>query len=249
MFVAFLSRDILYYDVSMIFIALFTIELLLLFLSSRVLTGLISKLIFSLSKNKIGTVYFLSFLFLPGVIIHELSHFLIASILLVRCKDMEFTPKIHGNTVKLGSVQVEKTDFIRSAVIAFAPTIIGCSIITAVLLYFTPGIFNLSKISVWQTLIFLYVLFQIGNTMFVSRKDIEAALKFLLVLSSLLIILYLFNIKILEYFFEFLQKNNTQSFFKELDLFFLVPLFINFSFILAFKSIIRLSYYKLYFLL
>lgn len=239
MLVSFLSRDILYYDISMIFIALFTIELLLLFLSARVLTDLISKLIFSFSRNKTGTVYFLSFLFLPGVIVHELSHFIVANILFVRCKDIEFTPKIHGNTVKLGSVQIEKTDFIRSAVIAFAPTIIGCSIITGTLLYFTPDIFNLSKTSVWKMLIFLYVLFQIGNTMFVSRKDIETALKFLLVFSSIFIITYFFNIKILEYFFEVLQKNNTSSFFKELDLFFLMPLGINFGIALVLKIFLK----------
>lgn len=223
----------------MFYILLFIFELVLLFFSSRILTGLISRLIFSLSKNNTGTVYFLSFLFLPGVIVHELSHLLTASILLVRCKDIEFTPKIHGNTVKLGSVQVEKTDFIRSALIAFAPTIIGCFIITGVLVYFTPDIFNLSKISVWQTLIFLYVLFQIGNTMFVSRKDVEIALKFLIVFSSILIILYLFNIKTLEYFFELLQKNNTPSFFRELDSFFLIPLAINLVFILCLKVLLK----------
>lgn len=223
----------------MFYILLFIFELVLLFFSSRILTGLISRLIFSLSKNKTGTVYFLSFLFLPGVIVHELSHLLTASILLVRCKDIEFTPKIHGNSVKLGSVQVEKTDFIRSALIAFAPTIIGCFIITAVLFYFTSDIFNFSKTPAWRMLIFLYVLFQIGNTMFVSRKDVETTLKFFLVFISLFVVLYLFNIRLLEYFFEILEKNNAPSFFRELDLFFLIPLAINLVFTLGLKVLLK----------
>lgn len=223
----------------MFYILLFFFELVLLFFSSRILTVLISRLIFSLSKNKTGTVYFLSFLFLPGVIVHELSHLLTASILLVRCKDIEFTPKIHGNSVKLGSVQVEKTDFIRSALIAFAPTIIGCFIITAVLFYFTSDIFNFSKTPAWKMLIFLYVLFQIGNTMFVSRKDIETTLKFFLVFISIFVVLYLFNIRLLEYFFEVLEKNNAPSFFRELDLFFLIPLAINLVLTLGLKVLLK----------
>ena len=81
----------------MLFLVLIFLELLVLFLSSRILTRTLSLFFYRVTKSQTTTVYLLSFLFLPGVIIHELAHLLSANLLFVRTGEVEFMPQIRGN--------------------------------------------------------------------------------------------------------------------------------------------------------
>lgn len=164
----------------MVYLLFFLVEIIFLFFLSRILTRLLSKFIVIVVRSKNVTIWLLSLLFLPGVIIHELSHLIISSILLVKAGEIEFIPKIIGNSVKLGSVQIKKTDFIRKSLIGFAPFVVGMSILLLIFYYFLPDIKNLSSVLSLEFVISLYVIFQVSNTMFSSRKDIEGAIKLIL---------------------------------------------------------------------
>src|SRR4051812_17870011 len=105
----------------MLFLLLFFLELILLFILSRFLSRSLSLLFYHGTKSEKWAVWLLAIVFLPGTIIHELAHFLTAALLLVHVGDVEFMPKVHGSSVKLGSVAIGHTDIIRRAVIGFAP--------------------------------------------------------------------------------------------------------------------------------
>lgn len=133
------------------------------------------------------TISILAFIFLPGTIIHELAHYLMARLLFVPVGKMEFLPKQEGDTVKLGSVSIASSDPLRRLLIGVAPFLAGTSLIIITL-------FIAERESFWginyAMLIIFYILFEIGNSMFSSKKDLEGAIA--VVLFVLLIIAFLF---------------------------------------------------------
>lgn len=202
----------------MFFLLLFILELLLLFFLSRSLTQSLSQLFFFITKSRKAVVNLLSFIFLPGVIIHELSHLIMASILFVPTGEIEFTPQLRdGKAIKMGSVAIGKADPFRRALIGVAPILAGVSIIAGALFYFTSS-------TSFSVIILLYVLFQITNTMFSSSKDVEGTVELLLVIIILLIALYFIGFRVPQAFINTLFSQNNVDVLKRLNLLFLVPL-------------------------
>lgn len=158
------------------FILLF-LEVATLFFLSRKMSKTLSKFI---------SINFLSFLFLPGVIIHELSHLLISVILFVRVGNMEFTPKKSDNGFKLGSIEIAKTDIIRRSVIGFAPVFVGLTIIIGIVYLFSSITVFLEDKNTYVVasviLVITYILFAVSNTMFSSSRDMEGTVETLIAL-------------------------------------------------------------------
>jgi hypothetical protein len=127
---------------------------------------------------------------LPGIIIHELSHLFVAAILFVPVGNMEFTPKRSGNGVKLGSVEIAKTDPVRRSIIGFAPVFIGLTLVIGIVYLFLSNILFFQNKSpyvyITVILVLVYLLFAVSNTMFSSRADMEGTVE---ILTALLIIL------------------------------------------------------------
>lgn len=134
-------------------------------------------------------IYF--YMLAPGVILHELSHWLFAKLLFVRTGDLAlFRPnsRANGPKVTLGYVEVYRTDPIRQSLIGLAPLPAG--IATLLLLSRTLG-FNvfsnnssqvlnslaLFPADLWQSLsqplnlVWLYLVFTISNGMLPSQPD------------------------------------------------------------------------------
>lgn len=144
----------------------------------------------------------MAFLFFPGTVIHELSHAIMAGLLGVRVGTMEFIPVIEGERVKLGSVQVAQTDFVRRFFIGAAPFFTGTLLILGLLYYAASNqLFG----NIWITLLIGYAVFEIGNTMFSSKKDMEGALELLITIVVVTVIIYLLGVRLpamnLENFF------------------------------------------------
>src|SRR5258708_17320267 len=175
----------------MLFILTFLLEFAVLFFLSRELSRAISHLLLRITKKQTVTIYLLSILFMPGVIVHELSHMLMAGMLMVPVGHMEFIPQIHGNSVKLGSVAIAKTVPLRRFLIGVAPILIGLTVIFSIYFFLFA---NTLVIFSWQTLLFLWVLFEVGNTMFSSRKDMEGAIGFLVIASLFIFALFFFGL-------------------------------------------------------
>lgn len=164
----------------MIYLLLFIFELaLLFFLSKRVINSL-SRIIFKVTRSHRVVVHTLAIIFLPGTIIHELAHLLFAGVMFVPVGEMNVLPEIEETSVKLGSVQIGKTDPFRRIIVGVAPVLLGLILIFSIFLLVKIG-----SAPWWQVTLAFYLLFEIGNTMFSSRKDIEGSILFIILIVTL----------------------------------------------------------------
>jgi hypothetical protein len=143
-----------------------------------------------------------SLLFLPGVFLHEISHFAMARILGVRTGKFSIIPKrLEGGRLQLGYVETAKTDFFRDALIGAAPLVTGGIFIAF------AGVSRLGLNTIWVNLIhaqisslnlaiksiavrpdfwlWFYLTFAISSTMLPSASDRRAWLPLILVILGL----------------------------------------------------------------
>jgi len=67
-----------------------------------------------------------SLIFLPGVVLHELSHFIMSKLLRVRTGRLSLIPQQVGNgRLRMGYVETAQSDIFRDALIGFAPLLTG----------------------------------------------------------------------------------------------------------------------------
>lgn len=174
------------------FYLVFFAQLVLLFFLSRKVTRRIGSFIFRLTGSEAWTGYVMSLFFLPGTFVHEVSHFLFALILLVPVRQIELTPKVEEGKVNMGRVPIAKVDFVRRTLVGIAPLFLGTLLIIAALYFLTSR--GLASSPLYMFLAG-YLVFEIGNTMYLSKKDLEGAWLFFVVLALLLVALYLFGFR------------------------------------------------------
>jgi len=217
-------------------ILIFLLELLVLFFLSRSLTSHLSFLLRAIFRSQRVTIILMAFIFLPGTIIHEFAHAIMAKLLFVYVGKMELMPQLHEDTLKLGSVEVGKTDIIRNFLIGIAPFIVGTSLLLLVLWYaFTNNIFGFNFFS-FLVLCFTFI---VANTMYSSRKDMEGAVEFFLLVIAPIIFLYFIGVRIPGISFETLRGSGIENYFKMGSIFLAVPLLLDISFILFAKVLLR----------
>lgn len=97
-----------------------------LLLAQRALHGEIQIILLALTRSEAATISLFSLLFLPGALLHELSHYLMARLLQVRTARFSLLPEVlPGGKLKLGFVETESTDLLREALIGAAPLLTG----------------------------------------------------------------------------------------------------------------------------
>lgn len=153
---------------------------------------LISYLLFK--TPKLG-LYLYFFLFLPGIIVHELSHFFMASLLAVPAGEIDIFPKkIDEKRYTLGSVKYAPTDPLRQNLIGIAPIIFGSIIITFLVKFglkipLTQTLPSLNQLAINSSnLLFLYLILTISNSIFISKEDQKS----ILALPTIIVLLILF---------------------------------------------------------
>mgnify|MGYP001065205454 CR=1 FL=1 len=135
---------------------------------------------------------------LPGIVLHELSHAIMAILLGARIGRISIRPKLAGQRVQLGFVPVEKTDPIRASLIGLAPLLVGSGAILLIgYLVFDIGTVRAALVAGdWTSVlaglegmlkasdawIWAYLIFAVGNTMLPSRADRQAWLPVILFL-------------------------------------------------------------------
>ncbi len=179
------------FHLSLTFIILF-----LLFLIAQKISSYIYYFLLLFTASQRFSVSILSLILLPGTIIHELSHFLFASILRVPTGELSVIPTIDEKTgqVKAGKLEIGKVDPFRYAIVGLAPTIIGIFLIYVSGKLFFPQ--QLAVNNYLLTTIGVYLLFIISATMFSSNKDMES-LKIALPITCLIILsLYFIGLRL-----------------------------------------------------
>jgi hypothetical protein len=153
----------------------FFLLLFILFVVTGKLTNSLYRIFYLITLSKNVSIWLLSLLILPGTIIHEISHFLSATILRVPAYDLSIIPRIEkdGN-IKAGELIIGDTDPIRRTIIGLAPMLSGL-----LLIYFTGNILSTNLPNILNTkyyiLIFfgIYSFFAVSSTMYSSKKDLE----------------------------------------------------------------------------
>tara|TARA_B100001123_G_scaffold448165_1_gene608126 strand:- start:1590 stop:2240 length:651 start_codon:yes stop_codon:yes gene_type:complete len=129
--------------------------------------------------------------FLPGVVLHEMSHLIVARLLGVPTMGFSVWPKKQSDgSLRLGYVHTKKVDFVRESLIGVAPLIFGCAAVAAIGLKlldlddvgmallrgdFINGFINVLHVFRSTDLfIWGYILFALSNTMMPSSSDRRA---------------------------------------------------------------------------
>jgi len=135
------------------------------------------------------TIYkIISFIFLPGTIIHELSHFFAAIVLFLPVKDIQIFPKFEEGQIKLGHVLYVKKDFLRGILVGVAP------FFGALFLFFGLSFFNLfPNKNLGINVALIYLIFTVSSLMFSSKQDLVDIGYLIPFLLFLLIIVYIFQ--------------------------------------------------------
>lgn len=153
---------------------LFTIQFFILFLLAQAFAKNFFRFWFLLTKSEIWAMRLSSVFLLPGTLIHELSHWLVAELVQVRTGDINLMPKYEeGEGIKLGSVKIARSDVFRRTLIGIAPVIVGLILIVSLASLLPSPIW--SGFVIIPDLLIIMVIFLISNTMFSSKKDMEVA--------------------------------------------------------------------------
>ena len=140
----------------------------------------------ALTGNPGCAIRLLFYLLLPGVLLHELSHYLVAKLLLVRTSGFNIGI---GNTrkkqVSLGSVNIERTDPLRESLVGVAPFVVGLTAIWLIAgwgfsMWPNSGLTLVQMIERvrdygydWTTWLDLYLVFAVSTAMIPSESDRE----------------------------------------------------------------------------
>lgn len=144
---------------------------------------------YTLTRSQNSATLAIFLIFLPGVIIHESAHWLMARLIGLKTGKFRVWPKRSGKYIGLGSVSVESRDPIRDSLVGIAPLLVGTILVTMMgrVVFDTSAVTALLSQGDWweATLAFrqelnrpsgfvwAYLLFTIANAMMPSASDRE----------------------------------------------------------------------------
>ncbi len=150
------------------------LSLFLLYFSGRSLLFQLTHLVHRTGGSRRFLIVLWSLIFLPGTIIHELSHFFLAILVGARTGKIEIFPEFldmddEGGGVALGSVQTQKLNILQGVLVGLAPFFVGLGLLVwlGALIqqsYFIPNYTALILQS--------YLFFTISNSFFPSHSDL-----------------------------------------------------------------------------
>jgi hypothetical protein len=158
-----------------------------------------------LSRNPRITQVIFSLVFLPGVFLHEISHFIMAKILFVPTGKFSLLPHARSDgTLRLGYVETATGGFIRDSLIGVAPLAAGCVIVSYVassqmnvvplwdlILNGEWGVFWITLSSVLNSSgfwLWFYLAFAVSSMMMPSQSDRHAWLPLGILIIGLIIL-------------------------------------------------------------
>jgi hypothetical protein len=183
----------------------FLLMLVPLIVLQRLLHREIQAVFLILTRDTRLTMGIFSLFFLPGVFLHELSHFVMAKILQVRTGRFSVLPQtLPDGRLQLGYVETARSDVVRDSLIGAAPLIVGTLFVAYVAIYhlqmrvlwdvFRNGQFNLFWMgvralpSVRDFYLWFYLAFAVSSTMMPSGSDRHAWLELLIAVGVLIVI-------------------------------------------------------------
>ncbi len=149
---------------------------------------LIQEIVYLLSGSEDMAMVILFLIYLPGILIHEASHWLVARLLGLKTSNFRVWPKYTRNTIGLGSVTVSSGGTVYDSLVGLAPLLVGSALIVLI----GEQVFDTQTLAfAWRTgrlldgltfvvdglahkpdsLLWSYLLFAIANAMMPSASD------------------------------------------------------------------------------
>jgi hypothetical protein len=164
------------------FLAVFILTILL----QQWLHRHIQSFVYALTGNPGCALRLLFYILLPGIFLHELSHFIVAKLVWVRTGKFRIgIGAASRGQISLGSVNIERSDPVRESFIGVAPFIVGVGAIWLIA-WFGFGVGPTSGLSFqlmaervrdyiydWTTWLDLYLIFAVSTAMIPSESDRE----------------------------------------------------------------------------
>lgn len=174
-----------------------------LFVTQKWLMIQISKLIHKLGGSRNSLIIVWSIIFLPGTVIHELSHFFFAILTGARTGKIEIFPRFleedredeeSRGKVTLGYVQTQRLNPLQGIFVGLAPFIVGM----ALLVWISSQIqVNYLSTSYYLLAFQGYLFFTISNSFFPSSSDLKHVYPVVISLIIVLAALWFFGINFL----------------------------------------------------
>lgn len=176
---------------SLIPVVWLAVTLVVLVMTERWINRHLQGLLLLISRDPDIAMIVYSILMLPGVIVHEASHWLVATFLGVRTGRFSVFPqRTDDGHLRLGFVETERTDVFREALIGAAPFLAGSLLLGLIGYRLVPlgavsvALFGGDLLAAAAALgdvirapdawLWLYFLFAVGNSMLPSRSDQRA---------------------------------------------------------------------------
>ncbi len=161
-----------------------------------------------LTRNPGITIGIFALIFIPGVFLHELSHFVMAKLLWVRTGKFSLIPApMPDGRLRMGYVETERSDFVRDSLVGAAPILFGTLFLAwvAVEKLHLAIMWDALRLSRWDAFAFglsilpglpdfwlwFYLAFAVSSTMMPSDSDRQAWKPPLVVIAILLALLLL----------------------------------------------------------
>jgi hypothetical protein len=179
------------------------LSLVILFLSKKWLTATIAKLVHRLGGSSHTLIVIWSLIFLPGTVIHELSHFFLAIITGARTGKIGILPEYleddwadeaGDKSVALGYVQTQKLNPLQGFFVGISPFITGL-----IILIWLGSLIQSGYLAGNIPLVFLegYLFFTVANSFFPSWSDIKQTLPLVVIFLVVLIVFWIMGIHLL----------------------------------------------------
>jgi hypothetical protein len=143
------------------------------------------------TRHESVSIWLFSLLFFPGVLLHELSHFVSAKLLRIETGKLSLVPQaMPDGRLQMGYVETAQSDIIRDSIVGVAPLILGCLFIAY------AAIFEMHLLDLWELLrtgqtelfmaglrlipeisdfwLWFYLTFTVSSTMMPSASDRHA---------------------------------------------------------------------------
>jgi hypothetical protein len=172
----------------------FIVMLVPLVILQRLLHREIQAVFLILTRDARLTMGIFSVIFLPGVFLHELSHFLMAKTVRVPTGKVSLLPRpLPDGRLQLGYVETAKSDIVRDSLIGAAPLIVGTLFVAYIAIYqlemrvlwdvlrnrqfnlFWMGVNALPNVKDFY--LWFYLTFAVSSTMMPSESDRHAWLE------------------------------------------------------------------------
>ena len=177
------------------------LSLLGLLLTKKKMTQDLSRLVHRLGGNQHTAIIVWSIIFLPGTLVHEISHFLVAALTGARTGKIEIFPEYleeeldekKSTRVALGSVQTQKLNPLQGFLVGIAPFVSGMA-----LLIWLASLLQASYYAgnTWIFILEGYLFFTIANSFFPSWPDIKQTIPLIIIFVLISFLVWYFGFQV-----------------------------------------------------